>query len=287
MKIFRVVFVSLFLICLLTLTVGSSLAQEPRTIAEIVLDAASGATPEFTTLLAALQRANLVDTLNGPGTFTVFAPTDAAFAALPEGVLDTLLAEEPPTQLTNILLYHVLGEVKFGADLAGLTSVTTLIGEQVHIGQDKEGNLILNGSVKVIVADIEASNGVVHVIDAVLLPGEKPSAVHLTMFDVSVKDGLVTMVWETVTELDNAGFNIYRTASPGGPYIKINSNLIPAQGDELFGGYYTFFDRPGRGTFYYQLEDVNLFGESSLHESVLAQTGPAIRGPVFRPNIPE
>jgi transforming growth factor-beta-induced protein len=125
----------------------------------------------FTTLVAALEAAGLVETLSGEGEFTVFAPTDEAFAALPEGVLDTLLAD-PEGDLTNILLYHVIEGVFLAEDVVTLESAPTLLGEDITITVTDDG-VILNDTVMIIITDIEASNGVIHVIDAVLIP---PSA---------------------------------------------------------------------------------------------------------------
>lgn len=121
----------------------------------------------FETLVAAVTAADLVDTLKGEGPFTVFAPTDDAFAALPEGTVAALL-EDIPT-LTDILLYHVVPGKALAADVVGLESVTTVQGTDISIEVTDEG-VILNGNVKVIITDIEASNGVIHVIDGVLMP---------------------------------------------------------------------------------------------------------------------
>jgi len=121
---------------------------------------------DFTTLAAALTAADLVDTLKGEGPFTVFAPTDAAFAALPEGTVEALL-EDIPT-LTDILLYHVVaGEVK-AETVVTLDSATTAQGSDVTITVD--GDSVMVNDANVVVTDIETSNGVIHVIDAVLLP---------------------------------------------------------------------------------------------------------------------
>jgi transforming growth factor-beta-induced protein len=126
----------------------------------------------FTTLVAAVQAAGLVDTLKSEGPFTVFAPTDEAFAKLPAGTVDALLEAENRQQLADILLYHVvLGKV-MAAEVVGLDGQsvdTALEGAHVAIAVDG-GNVILNGEVMVIITDIEAENGVIHVIDAVLLP---------------------------------------------------------------------------------------------------------------------
>ncbi len=120
----------------------------------------------FTTLVAALQAAELADTLAGEGPFTVFAPTDEAFAALPEGTMDALLADIP--RLTEVLLYHVVDGKVLAAEVAGIDMATTLQGASLDFMLD--GDSVLIGEAQVIITDIEASNGVIHVIDGVLLP---------------------------------------------------------------------------------------------------------------------
>lgn len=119
----------------------------------------------FTTLLTALDAAGLTETLNGDGPFTVFAPTDEAFAALPAGTLESLLAD--PAALQSVLTYHVVSGKAKAADVAGLDSVTTLQGGTLPVSTT-DGVKI--GSATVVAADIEASNGVIHVIDTVLVP---------------------------------------------------------------------------------------------------------------------
>ncbi len=121
------------------------------------------------TLEAAVVAAGLVETLSGEGPFTVFAPTDAAFAALPEGTVETLL-EDPTGDLTDILLYHAVGAKALSTDLSPDQSITTVNGADVTVTINDEGVFI--NEAKVTVADLEADNGVVHVIDAVLLPKE-------------------------------------------------------------------------------------------------------------------
>ena len=121
----------------------------------------------FKTLLAAATAAGLVDTLKGAGPFTVFAPTDAAFAALPAGTLEALLKD--PAKLKDILLYHVVAGKVTADQVVKLTSATTAEGKTVKITV-KDGAVYLNDNVKVVTTDIPASNGVIHVIDAVLLP---------------------------------------------------------------------------------------------------------------------
>ena len=120
----------------------------------------------FTTLVAADQAAGLVETLKGEGPFTVFAPTDEAFAALPEGTVEALLADIPA--LTDILLYHVVPGKVMAADVVNLTSAATVQGSDLAIVVE-DGKVMINGA-NVVTTDIETSNGVIHVIDAVLIP---------------------------------------------------------------------------------------------------------------------
>jgi uncharacterized surface protein with fasciclin (FAS1) repeats len=123
----------------------------------------------FKTLTAALKAAGLVEALQGKGPFTVFAPTDEAFAALPKGTLEELLKPESREKLAAILKYHVVsGRVYADAAAAG-AKVATLQGSQVRTRKDDKGNVLVQGA-RVVRADIETSNGVVHVIDRVLLP---------------------------------------------------------------------------------------------------------------------
>jgi len=122
----------------------------------------------FTTLVAAVSKAGLVDTLNSPGPFTVFAPTDDAFAKLPAGTIDALLAD-PAGQLTDILLYHVVSGKVMAADVVNLSSATAVSGRILPI--DTTDGVKVAGA-KVIITDIECSNGVIHVIDTVMIPPE-------------------------------------------------------------------------------------------------------------------
>jgi uncharacterized surface protein with fasciclin (FAS1) repeats len=129
----------------------------------------------FTTLVAAVQAAGLEETLRGEGPFTVFAPTDDAFAALPEGTVDTLL-EDPTGALTDILTYHVVEGAVMAEDVAGLDGqeVTTVNGATFTVNVGDDGAVTLTDAagneVTVTQTDIETSNGVIHVIDAVLMP---------------------------------------------------------------------------------------------------------------------
>lgn len=121
----------------------------------------------FGTLVAAVQAAGLVDTLKGEGPFTVFAPTDAAFAALPEGTVEDLLKPENKDRLTAILTYHVVPGKVMSGDLSDGMMAETVQGGDVTIMT--EGGVTVDGA-KVVQADIEASNGVIHVIDGVIMP---------------------------------------------------------------------------------------------------------------------
>ena len=138
----------------------------PAAPATTVFDVIAGS-EVHNTLEAAITAAGLIETLEGDGPFTVFAPTDAAFAALPEGTVDALLAD-PTGQLTDILLYHVVAGLALAADLSDGQVITTVLGEDVTVTITPEGVFI--NDAEVIVTDLLADNGVVHVIDAVLLP---------------------------------------------------------------------------------------------------------------------
>jgi uncharacterized surface protein with fasciclin (FAS1) repeats len=121
----------------------------------------------FTTLLTAAKAAGLVETLQGDGPFTVFAPTDEAFAALPAGTLEGLLADKEA--LKKVLLYHVVPAAVTADKVVGLTSADSVEGSPIAIAV-KDGTVFLNDSARVVTADVLASNGVIHVIDAVILP---------------------------------------------------------------------------------------------------------------------
>ena len=120
----------------------------------------------FNTLVAAVKAAGLVDTLKGPGPFTVFAPTDDAFAKLPAGTVDSLLKDIP--KLKKILTYHVVSGKVTAADVVKLTSANTVEGSSVKI--DASGGTVKVNDAKVVTPDVASDNGVIHVIDSVLIP---------------------------------------------------------------------------------------------------------------------
>ncbi|MEL6607680.1 MAG: fasciclin domain-containing protein, partial [Pseudomonadota bacterium] len=141
---------------------GAAFAMESKDIVDTAAEAGS-----FTTLLAAAEAAGLVDTLKGEGPFTVFAPTDEAFAALPEGTVDSLLLPENQDQLVAILTYHVVPGKVMSGDLTDDMMAATVNGADVMIDLD---NGVMVNDATVVTADIEASNGIIHVIDKVILP---------------------------------------------------------------------------------------------------------------------
>ena len=160
----RLLLISTILV-LLVASVSTALAapayQAEKDIVDIAVEDG-----RFTTLVAAVTAADLVDTLKGEGPFTVFAPTDDAFAKLPEGTVEALLEDIPA--LTDILLYHVVSGKVMAADVVSLSSATTVLGKDIAI--KVEGDKVMINDAQVIITDIEASNGVIHVIDTVLLP---------------------------------------------------------------------------------------------------------------------
>ena len=131
------------------------------------------ATPDLSTLVTAVQAAGLVDTLSGDGPFTVLAPTNDAFAALPEGTLESLLLPENKDQLASILTYHVIAGNVMSSDLTNGQVVTTVNGETLTVDITDAGVFFVDakgGRAQVTTADVEASNGTIHIINAVLLP---------------------------------------------------------------------------------------------------------------------
>ncbi len=157
----------------------------PQTIVDIAV-----ADGRFTTLVAAVQAAGLVETLAGEGPFTVFAPTDEAFAKLPAGTIEELLKPENKQQLTDILLYHVVAGKVMAADVVNLSEAETALGEKVAI-KVEDGKVFVNDA-QVIITDIEASNGVIHVIDTVILPPSMTAEAPKDIVDIAAADGRFT-----------------------------------------------------------------------------------------------
>jgi len=149
------------------LTLGIVAAQAGKAPEKDIVDTAVAA-GSFNTLATALTAAGLVDTLKGKGPFTVFAPTDAAFAKLPAGTVEDLLKPENKAKLVSILTYHVLPEAVSPGKLDKMTSAKTVEGQSVKISK-KDGKMMVNGA-DIAKGDVKASNGIIYVIDSVILP---------------------------------------------------------------------------------------------------------------------
>lgn len=143
---------------------AAATTEKPKDIVETAIAAGN-----FTTLVAAVQAAGLVETLKGKGPFTVFAPTDEAFAKLPKGTVESLLKDKE--KLAGILTYHVVSGAVMAKDVVKLTKAETVQGQSVTIKTEKDKVMIDKATV--VMTDIVCSNGVIHVIDAVILPAEK------------------------------------------------------------------------------------------------------------------
>jgi uncharacterized surface protein with fasciclin (FAS1) repeats len=150
---------------LFTLAISMFAAAGHHGMKKDIVDTAVAA-DDFNTLVTAVKAAGLVETLKGEGPFTVFAPTDAAFAKVPTETLNALLADK--AALANVLTYHVVAGKVMAADVVKLTSAVTVQGQSVSI-EVKDGKVYVDGA-QVVATDIKASNGVIHVIDAVILP---------------------------------------------------------------------------------------------------------------------
>ena len=199
---------SLFVVAVVMamLAVVPAFAQDAKpTIADIVVQSASGAKPEFATLLAAVKAADpaVLEALsNADGDkLTVFAPTDAAFAAIPADTLKAVLADQE--LLTNILLFHVVPGAVMSKDVVGLldaakgnpVSVKTAQGQHIDITKNEAGDILVNGAkLDLKMVDIEASNGVIHVIDAVIMPETKTVAELVTDAAAAEKPEFATLL---------------------------------------------------------------------------------------------
>jgi len=159
-----------FAAAVVAMPVGAQMAKPAAAPAADIVDVAVAA-GSFKTLVAAVQAAGLVETLKSKGPFTVFAPTDAAFAKLPAGTLEMLLKPENKAKLVAILTYHVVPGKVLAADVVKLTNAKTVQGQSVAVKVVNGSVLIDNATV--VTTDIGASNGVIHVIDTVILPPAK------------------------------------------------------------------------------------------------------------------
>ena len=147
------------------MTEENDMTENEQDQGQTIVEIASG-NEQFSTLVTAVQEAGLVDTLSGEGPFTVFAPTNAAFEKLPDGTLENLLQD--PDQLTAVLTYHVVPGKVMAADVVELDSAETVQGSEIEISTDN--GTVMVDEAEVIQTDIEASNGVIHVIDSVIIP---------------------------------------------------------------------------------------------------------------------
>jgi len=143
----------------------ATVKQKPKTIVDLAINDGS-----FSTLVEALKAADLVGTLKREGPFTVFAPNDDAFTKLPKGTQKSLMKSTNKSRLQDILKYHVIRGRKMAADLSSVSSVKTLSGDSLRV--TKKGNVLRVGDAKIRQTNLEAQNGIVHVIDQVLMPEE-------------------------------------------------------------------------------------------------------------------
>ena len=154
---------------LASLTLSTAAHADHHGMKKDIVDVAA-ANGSFSTLVAAVKAAGLVDTLKGEGPYTVFAPTDEAFAKLPAGTVENLLKAENKDKLVAILTYHVVSGKVMAADVVTLTSAATVQGQSVNVATNN-GAVMINDAT-VVKSDVKATNGVIHVIDTVLLPKE-------------------------------------------------------------------------------------------------------------------
>ena len=166
MKSFVTSLAALFVVCAGGLIAS---AQEAKTADKTIVEIAAG-NKDFSTLVAAVKAAGLVETLSGKDSFTVFAPTNAAFEKLPKGTVEDLLKPENKKKLVAILTYHVVAGKVMAADVVKLDKAKTVQGQEVKIVAGKDGVKVDNANV--VKTDIVAKNGVIHVIDTVILPKE-------------------------------------------------------------------------------------------------------------------
>jgi uncharacterized surface protein with fasciclin (FAS1) repeats len=179
----------MLVLALLAISAVPALAAPPNQADQDIVDIAVE-NGNFTTLVAAVEAADLVDTLKSEGPFTVFAPTDDAFNALPEGTVEALLNDIPA--LTDILLYHVVPGKVMAAEVVNLSSADTALGQPLSIRV--EGEAVYVNDAQVVITDIEASNGVIHVVDAVIIPPAEPTEEEAMAAEMPANDIVDTAV---------------------------------------------------------------------------------------------
>ncbi len=213
-----------------------------------IVDVAVGA-GQFNTLAAALKAAGLVDTLKGKGPFTVFAPTDEAFAKLPKGTLENLLKPENKAALAGILTYHVVSGNVQAADVVKLTNATTVNGQRIDI-KARDGKVMVDGA-NVVKTDIAASNGTIHVIDAVILPASKDlveTAVEAGSFSTLAKALKAAGLVDTLKRQTKDGFTVF--APTDDAFAKLPKgtleDLLKPENKDKLAGILTYHVVPGR-----------------------------------------
>lgn len=226
--------ISLMLVGLATLS-STAFAQGDDIIDVAISDG------RFTTLITALQTAELVDTLREDGPFTVFAPTDKAFAELPDGVLEVLL--DNPEQLKKLLLYHVVPGKIEAAEVMELSSAKTAFGEAVTINVDGD-EVNINGA-NVVIPDIEATNGVIHIINAVLIPQTDGSEAEEVMAEESMAQEASmdnSMAEETMAETEETAMDDKATMTDDQAETPATEGAeMPASGGDVPFVVYTIF----------------------------------------------
>jgi transforming growth factor-beta-induced protein len=222
-----------------TATVEPTAEATAEAPASDIVDTAVAA-GNFTTLAAALEAAGLVETLKGEGPFTVFAPTDEAFAKLPAGTVDNLLLPENRDQLIAILTYHVVPGRVLAADVVGLTSATSVQGEDIAVAVD--GSNVKVNDANVTATDILASNGVIHVIDSVIMPPTMSAGAAVTGTETMTGTTEMTGTMEmtptatmTATDAITTG-NIISTAIAAGNFTTLAAALTAADLVETLQG---------------------------------------------------
>ena len=183
----------------------------------------------------------------------------------------------------------VAGSITFAELPSGTYAVAELVGLDWHLDDiacvtnDPNDTTAVDVAGGLVEIDLDAGE----TIECTFFNGQTPTAITLASFTAQAGLGSVALAWETGTEVDNAGFNLYRATAEGGPYTRVNAALIAAEGDPVSGTSYTFLDKGlSHGTYFYKLEDVDLNGTTTLHGPVSAAVLPRLRRPPYRPTLP-